>query len=228
MKIKKKNYIACLIFGIIVIVFQIMFFVDYDNFDWKAKFAAWLFLINTFLGFYCIIYYINSLTKTHILKIKDNILIFDNKTYKIEDYINFKIKHRDNDIWVSLYISKKKIFKNIYFTINEFDKFLYIIKPYLKNSKIADNINFRELKFFKDGFFVKKKKFYYKDLKEFEVTMIMGEYINFYKLYITLKNNKTYQKEILEKNNTHKIISLINKAQFYCKIKNEIITKDSK
>jgi len=62
----------------------------------------------------------------------------------------------------------------------------------------------------------------------FEVRLLKEEYIDFFKLYINLKNGKMYQKEIYKKNNTHKIISLINKAQFYCKIKNEITTKDSK
>jgi len=227
MKIKKKNYISCLVIAIFIFVLQIMFFVDYDSFDWKAKFASWLFLVNTFFGFYCIIYYINSLTKTltksHILKIKDNILLFDNKTYKIDDKINFRIKHKDTDIWVNLYIGKKEIFENIYFTINEFDRLLYLIKPYLKKPKIVDNINFRELKFFKDGFFIKHKKFYYKDLDTLEVVLLKEEYIDFFKLYINLKNGKMYQKEIYKKNNIRKIIALIYKANLHCKVKNEII-----
>ena len=132
---------------------------------------------------------------------------FDGKKYKIDDYLKFKFKDRN----VTLYMGDKLIFKNIYFDEDEIKRFLYIVKPYLKNPKIAENINFHEIKPFKEGFFIKHKKFYYDKIDRLEIK-IHRYYANLedFEIYITLNNGKKIKKRIRKSDLNEAVILFIS------------------
>ncbi len=208
MKIKKKNYLSFLITGVILFIFMIEGWIHYDKFDWKAKFGVMLFTVNA-IWFGTVLFkdYFTTFTRNHTLRIKNGILEFDKKKYKIDDYL--KIKFKDQNI--SLFIWDKLIFKNIYFDEDEIERFLYIIKPYLKNPKIVTNINFHEIKPFKEGFFIKHKKFYYEKIEKLEIR-IHRYYANLeaFDIYITLNNGKTIKKRIRKNKLNEAVILFIN------------------
>jgi len=168
MKIKKKNYISFIIIILIYIFGCILFFSSYNELDdWRAKFGSWLFCLGgLFIVPYLLDIYLNSFSTKHTLKIENENLIFDGKRFKIDDNLHFRLKENLGEILVKLYIGKNLIFDYINFSLEEFDRFLYIVKPYLKNPKIVENINFQEIKPFKRGFFIKHKKYFYECLED--------------------------------------------------------------
>jgi len=217
MKIKRKNHLSYLFASIALGIFMILDFIYYDIFDYHTQFGIWLLFINVlFFGLYCIRYYIYTLEKSHIIDIENDVLVYDKANYIIDDTIKFKLKYSSLDIWVSLYIGKKLIFKNITFSADEFDRFLHIIKPYLKNPDITQNINFHELKLLEDSFFIGRKKFYYKDIEKLEVSQYINHYsVKVFELQITMKNTKFYKKTVLQKKNQSKVEMIVKTFMLY-------------
>ena len=152
MKIKSKTCYFCLFYAVVLILFTILSFIGAsESNDWKVQFAPFLVILNDFFVIPLMLkWYQESLSKPHILKVKNGYLIFDNKKYKLK---NLKIKLKDNGdlIRVKLYLENEKI--KLLLDYDELDRFLYIIKPYLKNPKIAENINFKDIKLFKKRLF---------------------------------------------------------------------------
>ena len=165
MKIKSKTCYSCLFFVAILILFTILVFIAAsESNDWKVQFAPILAILNVLFVVPLILkWYQESISKPHILEIKNGYLIFDNKKYKLK---NLKIKLKDDGgfIVAKLYIENEEL--KLLLDYDELDRFLYIIKPYLKNPKIVENINFKDIKLFKKGFLLNIKSFFMIELKQ--------------------------------------------------------------
>jgi len=211
MKIKSKTCYSCLFFVAYLILFTILSFIAAsESNDWKVQFAPILAILNAlFLVPLMLKWYQESISKPHILKVKNGYLIFDNKKYKLK---NLKIKLKDDGgvVVVKLYIENEKI--KLLLDYDELDRFLYIIKPYLKNPKIVENINFKDIKLFKRGFFIKHKKFFYD-----KVEVIEGYKKEEYPLFLRLRiiyDNKIIEKKVFyNEENLQKIVFIALKIK---------------
>ena len=178
MKISSKNYYSFLFIIFIYLFCVILFLINYNGFKhWESKVGFWLFVV---VGFFFLIKifkeYLQTFTLSHRLRIDNKRLIFDNKIFMIENYVNFRLRHDFNNIFVKLCIGDKIIFNYINFNPEEIDRFFYLIKPYLKKPKIVDNINFFEIRLFKEGFFIRHNKYYYDFIDYFDFNITRNRY----------------------------------------------------
>jgi len=212
MKIKSKTCYSCLFFVVILILFTILLFIAADESnDWKVQFAPILAILNAlFLVPLMLKWYQESISKPHILEIKNGYLIFDNKKYKLK---NLKIKLKDDGgfIVAKLYIENEEL--KLLLDYDELDRFLYIIKPYLKNPKIVENINFKDIKLFKKGFFIKHKKFFYDRIEAIEVYKKEEYPLTFLRLKIFYDNKIIEKKIFYNEENLQKILFIILKIK---------------
>jgi len=212
MKIKSKTCYFCLFFIVFLILFTILSFIGAsESNDWKVQFAPYLVILNDFFVIPLMLkWYQESLSKPHILKVKNGYLIFDNKKYKLK---NLKIKLKDDGVFirVKLFIENEKL--EILLDYEEFDRFLYLIKPYLKNPKIAENINFKDIKFFKEGFFIKHKKFFYDKIKAIEVYKKENPPFSFLRLEIFYEDKIIEKKISYNEENMQKIVFIVLKIK---------------
>jgi len=218
MKIKNKTCYSCLISGIGYILFVILLFVAAsESDDWKVEFAPYLGVLSAFFIVPLFFnWYKESISKTHILKVKNGYLIFDNKDYKI-DKLKFKLKEISGLVLVKLYLGNEKL--EFLLDYEELERFLYIIKPYLKNPQITENINFKEIKLFKEGFFIKHKKFFYDKIKAIEIYKRKEYPLTFLQLKIVYKDKMIEKKAFYNEENLQKILFIILKIKKFSSFK---------
>ena len=155
-------------------------------------------------------WYQESISKPHTLKVKNGYLMFDSKKYKLKN-LKIKLKEFSGLVLLKLYLGDEKI--KLLLDYDELDRFLYIIKPYLKNPKIVENINFKDIKLFKEGFFIKHKKFFYDKIQTITVYKREEYPLTFLRLEIFYEDKIIEKKIFYNEENLQKIVFIALKIK---------------